>query len=127
MDVPCVILPDFAVIVTGWPAGASGYFPQPISSQTVRFSCNVAMPALVSRTIMKSPRDAPLDWRFLAVSRGAAAISFLAFVGIAFIGMRRGLASSAMAGIGGKVTVTAGTDLEVVTELIDASTKSRRR
>jgi predicted permease len=117
MDVPNLILPVFAVIVTGWLAGASGYLPRSLSGQIVQFAYNIAMPALVFLTIAKSPRDALLDWRLLAAFGGATAISFLAVMGIAFIGTHRGLASSAMAGTAASMTNTGFVALPILKAL----------
>ena len=120
MDIPNLILPVFAVTVTGWLAGASGYLPRSLSGQIVQFAYNVAMPALVFLTIAKSPRDALLDWRFLAAFGGATAISFLAVMGIALIGMRRGLASSAMAATAASMTNTGFVALPILKALYGA-------
>jgi malonate transporter and related proteins len=120
MDIPNLILPVFAVIVTGWLAGTSGYLPRSLSGQIVQFAYNVAMPALVFLTISKSPRDALLNWRFLAAFGGATTIIFFAVMGIALIGMRRGLASSAMAGTAASMTNTGFVALPILKALYGA-------
>lgn len=117
MDVPNLILPVFAVIVTGWLAGAFGYLPRSLSSQIVQFAYNVAMPALVFLTIAKSPREALLDWGFLAAFGGATAISFLSVMGIALVGMHRGLTSSTMAGTAASMTNTGFVALPILKAL----------
>ena len=106
MDIPNLILPVFAVILTGWLAGASGYLPRPLAGQIVQFAYNVAMPALVFLTIATSARRELLDWRFLAAFGGATAISFVIVMGIAQIGMRRGVAGSTMTATAASMTNT---------------------
>jgi malonate transporter and related proteins len=117
MDIPNLILPVFAVIVTGWVAGASGYLPRSLSGPIVQFAYNVAMPALVFLTIAGSPRDALLDRGFLAAFGGATAICFLAVMAVALIGMRRGTASSAMAGTAAAMTNTGFVALPILKSL----------
>ncbi|MBV8795100.1 MAG: AEC family transporter, partial [Hyphomicrobiales bacterium] len=46
MQVADLILPVFAVIVTGWLAGAVGYVSRGLSDALIHFAYNVAMPAL---------------------------------------------------------------------------------
>ncbi len=50
-----LILPVFAVIVTGWIVGWAGYLPRALSGALVHFAYNVAMPALLIVTIAREP------------------------------------------------------------------------
>ena len=54
-DVAALILPVFAVIVTGWLAGLAGYVPRGLSDGLIHFAYNVAMPALLVVTIAQEP------------------------------------------------------------------------
>ena len=47
MQVANLILPVFAVIVTGWLAGYLGYVARDLSDALIHFAYNVAMPALL--------------------------------------------------------------------------------
>jgi hypothetical protein len=44
MEVADLVLPVFAVIVTGWLAGWVGYIPRSLADDLVHFAYNVAMP-----------------------------------------------------------------------------------
>jgi malonate transporter and related proteins len=72
------ILPIFAVILTGWLAGASGYLPRTLAAPLMRFAYYVAMPSLVFQTIAHESLHALLDWRFLAAFGGGSMICFAA-------------------------------------------------
>lgn len=120
MDIPDLVFPVFAVIVTGWVAGVTGYLPRALSGQIVQFAYNVAMPALVFLTIAKSPLEAMLDWRFLAAFGGGSALCFLAvFAAARWTG--RGLAGSAMAGAAASMTNTGFVALPILQALYGAA------
>ena len=44
MHLAGTILPIFAIILTGWFAGASGYMPRALAAPLMRFAYYVAMP-----------------------------------------------------------------------------------
>ena len=77
--VAALILPVFAVIVTGWLAGLAGYVPRNLSDGLIHFAYNVAMPALLVVTIAQEPARALLAWRFLIAFGGGSLLCF-AFV-----------------------------------------------
>jgi malonate transporter and related proteins len=56
MEVADLVLPVFAVIVTGLLAGRLGYIPRSLADGLVHFAYNVAMPALLFITIAQSRR-----------------------------------------------------------------------
>ncbi len=68
MEVAGLILPVFAVIVTGWAAGFVGYVSRDLSDGLIHFAYNVAMPALLVVTIAQEPARS-LAWQFLSCGR----------------------------------------------------------
>jgi Predicted permeases len=78
MHLASTILPIFAIILTGWFAGASGYLPRALAAPLMRFAYFVAMPALVFQTIADESLHALLDWHFLAAFGGGSMICFVA-------------------------------------------------
>ncbi|SAK80342.1 auxin efflux carrier [Caballeronia hypogeia] len=96
MHLAGMILPIFAIILTGWAARVSGYMPHALAPSLMRFAYYVAMPALVFLTIAEESLHSLLEWRFLAAFGGG---SLLCFAAVLFFGRTvRGasLASSAM-------------------------------
>ena len=51
MQVADLILPVFAVILTGWIVGYTGYLSRALSDALIHFAYNIAMPALLVVTI----------------------------------------------------------------------------
>ena len=76
MEVAGLILPVFAVIVTGWAAGFLGYVSRDLSDGLIHFAYNIAMPALLVVTIAQEPARSLLAWRFLIAFGGGSAICF---------------------------------------------------
>ncbi len=71
MDVASLVLPVFAIIVTGWLAGYLGYIPRSLADGLVHFAYNIAMPALLFVTIAQEP--AAICWSGAFCWRSAAA------------------------------------------------------
>ena len=65
MQVADLVLPVFAIIVTGWLAGRLGYISRSLADGLVHFAYNVAMPALLFVTIAQESARSFLEWRFL--------------------------------------------------------------
>ena len=106
MEVASLVLPVFAIIVTGWLAGYLGYIPRSLADGLVHFAYNVAMPALLFVTIAQEPASHLLEWRFLLAFGGGSMLCFaLVFLGLR-IGWGRGLASSTMHGMAAAMTNT---------------------
>ncbi len=83
MDVAGLVLPVFAIIVTGWLAGRLGYIPRTLADGLVHFAYNVAMPALLVVTIAQEPARHLLEWRFLLAFGGGSMLCFaLVFVAV---------------------------------------------
>jgi malonate transporter and related proteins len=106
MEVAGLVLPVFAIIVTGWLAGWLGYIPRPLADGLVQFAYNVAMPALLVVTIAQEPARNLLEWRFLLAFGGGSMLCF-ALVFLAASTVRgRDLASSTMVGMTAAMTNT---------------------
>ncbi|WP_225771149.1 AEC family transporter [Inquilinus sp. Marseille-Q2685] len=106
MDVANLVLPVFAIIVTGWLAGWSGYVSRSLADGLVHFAYNVAMPALLIVTIAQEPARNLLEWRFLLAFGGGSTLCFA----LVFLAVRsawgRGLASSTIHGMAAAMTNT---------------------
>src|SRR5271167_2658506 len=106
MQVADLILPVFAVIVTGWLAGYLGYVTRDLSDALIHFAYNVAMPALLVVTIAQEPTRSLLAWRFLGAFGGGSLLCFaIVFVSVRALG-GRGIASPAMQGWTASMTNT---------------------
>jgi predicted permease len=60
-----LILPVFAVILSGWIVGYTGYLSRTLSDALIHFAYNIAMPALLIVTIAQEPSHSLIRWRFL--------------------------------------------------------------
>jgi predicted permease len=106
MDVADLILPVFAVIVTGWAAGYLGYVSRGLSDALIHFAYNVAMPALLVVTIAAEPARSLFAWRFLIAFGGGSLLCFaLVFVVVRALS-GAGLAGPAMQGWAASMTNT---------------------
>ena len=76
MQIADLILPVFAVILTGWLAGYLGYVARDLSDALIHFAYNVAMPALLIVTIAHEPARSLLAWRFLVAFGGGSLLCF---------------------------------------------------
>ncbi len=106
MQVAALILPVFAVIVTGWAAGYVGYVSRDLADGLIHFAYNIAMPALLVVTIAEEPARSLLAWRFLVAFGGGSLLCFaLVFATVRIFGSR-GLARAAMQGWAASMTNT---------------------
>jgi malonate transporter len=114
MQVADLILPVFAVIVTGWLAGYLGYVARDLSDALIHFAYNVAMPALLIVTIAHEPARSLLAWRFLIAFGGGSLLCFA----IVFTALRafggQGVAGAAMQGWAASMTNTGFVALPVL-------------
>src|SRR5262245_24628216 len=106
MEVADLVLPVFAIIVTGWLAGWLGYISRSLADGLVHFAYNVAMPALLFVTIAQEPARNLLEWRFLLAFGGASILCFAAVFVAVRAGWGRDLASSTMHGMTAAMTNT---------------------
>jgi predicted permease len=106
MEVADLVLPVFAIIVTGWLAGWLGYISRSLADGLVHFAYNVAMPALLVVTIAQEPARNLLEWRFLLAFGGGSILCFaLVFLAVR-LAWGRDLASSTIYGMTAAMTNT---------------------
>lgn len=104
MEVASLVLPVFAIIVTGWLAGELGYLSRSLADALVHFAYNVAMPALLIVTIAQEPARNLLEWRFLLAFGGGSLVCFaLVFTAVR---SKHDLASSTIRGMAAAMTNT---------------------
>jgi len=106
MEIADLILPVFAVIVTGWVAGYVGYVSRDLSDSLIHFAYNVAMPALLIVTIAEEPVRSLAAWRFLLAFGGGSLICFALVFLIARLSSGSGVAGPAMQGWAASMTNT---------------------
>jgi malonate transporter and related proteins len=106
MQVASLVLPVFAIIVTGWLAGWLGYLSRSLADALVHFAYNVAMPALLIVTIAQEPARNLLEWRFLLAFGGGSLLCFALVFLAARAGWKRDLAASTIYGMTAAMTNT---------------------
>ncbi len=114
MEIADLILPVFAVVVTGWIVGATGYLPRGLSDALIHFAYNVAMPALLIVTIAQEPAHALINWGFLAPFGGGSLLCFALVFGVVRMRGGYGLASQTMYGMAASMTNTGFVALPVL-------------
>jgi malonate transporter and related proteins len=100
-----LILPVFAVILTGWIVGYTGYLARALSDALIHFAYNIAMPALLIVTIAQEPAHSLINWRFLVAFGGGSLLCFLLVFGIMSIHVSRNIASRTMYGMAASRTM----------------------
>src|SRR6516165_7658346 len=106
MEIADMVLPVFAIIVTGWLAGGLGYISRSLADGLVHFAYNVAMPALLFITIAQETARNLLEWRFLLAFGGGSILCFALVFLLVRIDGQRDLASSAIYGMTAAMTNT---------------------
>src|SRR5436309_16042662 len=106
MRIADLILPVFAVILTGWIVGYTGYLSRALSDALIHFAYNIAMPALLIVPIAQEPAHSLLNRRFLLAFGGGSLLCFLLVFGIMSIQPSRSLASRTMYGMTASMTNT---------------------
>src|SRR5215831_16595306 len=106
MQVADLVLPVFAIIVTGWLAGWLGYISRSLADGLVHFAYNLAMPALLFVTIAQEPARSLLEWRFLLAFGGGSILCFILVFLAVRAGLGRNTASSTMYGMAAAMTNT---------------------
>lgn len=117
MDIANLVLPVFAIILTGWLAGALGYLPRSLSAALIRFVFYIAMPALVFMILAQEQLTTLLDWRFLIAFGGGSLVFFAIMFAVARYGWRHSFGSSAIAGAVASMTNTTFVALPVLQAL----------
>ena len=114
MQIADLILPVFAVIVTGLIVGYTGYLSRALSEALIHFAYNIAMPALLIVTIAQEPAHSLIKWRFLVVFGGGSLLCFMLVFGFMSIYGSRSLASRTMYGMTASMTNTGFVALPVL-------------
>jgi malonate transporter len=109
-----LILPVFAVIVTGWVVGYTGYLSRQLSDALIHFAYNIAMPALLIVTIAQEPGHSLINWRFLVAFGGGSLLCFVLVFGVMSLRGSRSLASRTMDGMAASMTNTGFVALPVL-------------
>jgi len=109
-----LILPVFAVILTGWIVGLTGYLSRKLSDALIHFAYNIAMPALLIVTIAQEPSHSLINWRFLVAFGGGSLLCFILVFGAMSIRASRSVASRTMHGIAASMTNTGFVALPVL-------------
>jgi malonate transporter and related proteins len=109
-----LILPVFAVILTGWIVGYTGYVSRALSDALIHFAYNIAMPALLIATIAQEPSHSLINWRFLVAFGGGSLLCFILVFGVMSIRASRNLASRTMHGMAASMTNTGFVALPVL-------------
>ncbi len=120
MQIAGLILPVFAVIVTGWVVGYTRYLSRALSEALIHFAYNIAMPALLIVTIAQEPSHSLINWRFLVAFGGGSLLCFALVFGIMSIRASRGLASRTMHGMAASMTNTGFVALPVLQAIYGA-------
>jgi malonate transporter and related proteins len=109
-----LILPVFAVIVSGWIVGYTAYLSRALSDALIHFAYNIAMPALLIVTIAQEPSHSLINWRFLVAFGGGSLLCFFLVFGIMSIHGSGSLASRTMHGMAASMTNTGFVALPVL-------------
>jgi malonate transporter len=109
-----LILPVFAVILTGWIVGYTGYLSRALSGALIHFAYNIAMPALLIVTIAQEPAHSLINWRFLVAFGGGSLLCFILLFGVMSIRVSHTLASRTMYGMAASMTNTGFVALPVL-------------
>lgn len=120
MTVVALVLPVFAVILSGWVAGATGYLPRSLSGPLIQFAYNVAMPALVFLTIAEERLGALFEWGFIAAFGGGSLLCFGAVYAAARLRGGRSGGASALVAASAAMTNTGFVALPVLQALYGA-------
>ena len=114
MRIAALILPVFAVILTGWIVAVTGYLSRALSDALIHFAYNIAMPALLIVTIAQEQAHSLINWRFLVAFGGGSLLCFILVLGIMSIQGSRSLASRTMHGMAASMTNTGFVALPVL-------------
>src|SRR5436305_9917783 len=106
MQILDLILPTFAIILTGWLVARWRILPSAAAESLIQFAYYVAMPALLFVTIAKERPGALLEWRFIASFGGGSLLVFLVVFIAVWPRVQRDPASSAVWGMAAAMTNT---------------------
>ena len=109
-----LILPVFAVILTGWIVGYTGYLSRALSDALIHFAYNIAMPALLIVTIAQESAHSLINWRFLVAFGGGSLLCFVLVFAAMSVTVSRSLRSRTMHGMAASMTNTGFVALPVL-------------
>ena len=114
MQIADLILPVFAVIITGWIVGYTGYLSRALSDALIHFAYNIAMPALLIVTIAQESAHSLINWRFLVAFGGGSLLCFVLVFAVMSVTVSRSLRSRTMHGMAASMTNTGFVALPVL-------------
>ncbi len=114
MPIPDLILPVFAVILSGCVVGYTGYLSRTLSDALIHFAYNIAMPALLIVTIAQESAHSLINWRFLFAFGAGSLLCFLLVFSAMSVHASRSLASRTMHGMAASMTNTGFVALPVL-------------
>jgi malonate transporter len=94
MHIMSLILPVFAVIITGWLFGLLKIFPQNIADALIQFSFYVAVPALLFITLAQEPVAKLANGDYILAYGGTALLFFIATALFSKVILNKSLAKS---------------------------------
>jgi hypothetical protein len=109
MEVLNLILPVFAVMVTGYLFARLGIFPESVGGVLIQFVYFVAIPALLFVVIAQENIESLLNWPFIAVYGGCVLALFLLIIFAAHFWREMSLASAAML-----ATISVGSNTAII-------------
>lgn len=77
MEVFTLILPVFAVLVTGYVVARVGFLPDTVGAALIQFAFNVAIPAMLFVVIAQEDIANLLNWPFISVFGGVVGVVFV--------------------------------------------------
>ena len=96
MEVVNLILPVFAVVVTGYVFARLAILPESVGGVLIQFVYYVAIPALLFVVIAQEKIDSLLNWPFIAAYGGVVAAVFLVVLVGSILSRKMALASATM-------------------------------
>jgi malonate transporter len=114
VPIPDLILPVFAVILSGCVVGYTGYLSRTLSDALIHFAYNIAMPALLIVTIAQESAHSLINWRFLFAFGAGSLLCFLLVFSAMSVHASRSLASRTMHGMAASMTNTGFVALPVL-------------
>ena len=96
MEVVNLILPVFAVVVTGYLFARLGILPESVGGILIQFVYYVAIPALLFVVIAQEKIDSLLNWPFIAAYGGVVVVVFLIILFGSILSRKMALASATM-------------------------------
>ena len=96
MEVVNLILPVFAVVVTGYLFARLGILPENVGGVLIQFVYYVAIPALLFVVIAQEKIDSLLNWPFIAAYGGVVVVVFLIILFGSILSRKMALASATM-------------------------------